>query len=198
MVEIKEKETTNPNAVGSFAIMADHPLLADLLLQSIPGCRLRSAISANKTAKNGARIGRDQASLLGQFPNLQGMELHVNPAKLTYVVLDPLAEDEPTCERIKKLMDSLGPFRTGDKLRGVPTQKGTLDLHRMKTLVREMIWLVEAGEARVVKGVLPTMDQVESLPGRTLLNAGSRVPNMQPVFEDQWDAWLNSLIRAGG
>jgi hypothetical protein len=189
-------------SVEPWGVEIDHPRNCDVLLQSIPGQKMRSRITASRSVKDANSgldmIPPDQSAFLGQFPPMPGMQLHVQPAKLAYTIIDPLEDDEDLCERIKKSMERTGPFRSSGKLKGVPAQRGTLDVHRIKTLVREMFWLVNSGEARVVKGSLPTMEQIEALPGRFLLNPGSRVANTQPMFADQWDAWVEQMSRVGG
>lgn len=196
--------TTTKTAVSvePWGIEADAPRNNDLIIQCIPGCRLRGAVNASKPAtdyKTGEpKIPQDQARHLGQLPPIPGMQLHVNPAKLTYTIIDPLYEDEDLCERIRRGIERSSAVRSVTKLRGVAPQKGELDEHRMKSLVREMVNLVKANEAKVVKGALPAMDAVDELPGRYLLNPGARVANQQPVFEDQWSQWLDQLVRAGG
>ncbi len=195
-------EPKTKTTVAPFGIEADHPRNGDLLLQSVPGCRLRSAISASKhviDAKTGEpKVPQDQARHLGQLPPIPGMQIHVSPAKLTYMVIDPLHDDEELCERIRKTLDQISPFRMGRTLKGVPPLKGVLDKHRMKTLCRELVWLVDASEAKAVKGTMPELDEVDKLEGEYLLNPGSQVTNMQPRFECDWDKWLAELTRSGG
>ena len=202
MSSVIEKSEKRPVIVQPFSIEVDHPRNCDVLLQSIPGQRLRSSISAGKpttNVKTGAKvIPPDQSAFLGQFPTIPGMQLHVDPANLTYTIIDPLADDEDLCDRIKRGLDRSGAFRTEGKLRGVPPQRGELDVHRMKTLVREMMWLIGGKEAHVIKGAAPEMSDVEKLPGNFMLNPGSRVPNTQPTFEKDFDAWLERLVAAGG
>ncbi len=198
MPAVQESKT----AVVPFGIEADHPRNSDLLIQCIPGLRLRSAISASRTARN-AKTGEsyvppDQSAFLGHFPPIPGMQLHIQPTKLTYMVVDPLYDDEQLCEKIQAVLRRISSFRSTSKFRGVETQNGTLDVHRMKTLVREMTWLVGAGEARVVKGTLPDAVAVEEMAGNFLLNPGSRVHNTQPVYEKDWDQWMENLTRSGG
>lgn len=192
--------TTTPVTVAPFGIEADHPRNCDLLLQSIPGARLRSVISGSRTvvdqSTGDSMIPSDQANFLGQFPTIPGMQLLVNPAKGTYAIIDPLADDEQTCDRITRALERVSSFRSKSKIKGVAPQKGALDEHRMKTLVREMITILANGHAKVCKGAAPSKDDVDGMPGRYILNAGSRVPNTQPRFEDQWDDWVNNVSKA--
>jgi hypothetical protein len=197
LVEKKQDVIIEP-----FGIEIDAPRNNDVLMQAIPGVRLRSAISASKPVKNRSNgrmvIPQDQASFLGTFPPIPGMQLHVNPKKLSYTIIDPLADDEDLCEQIKRSMDEASTFRSDGKLKGVETQKGLLDVHRMKTLVREMLWLINSDHAKVIKGSAPDMELVERMPGNFLLNPGSRTPNMQPQYECDFESWKEQLARSGG
>jgi hypothetical protein len=190
--------------VAPFGIEYDHPRNSDGLIQAIPGLRLRGAISAGKVArdyKTGISvIPIGQASFLGQLPSVPGMQLHVNPAKLAYTVIDPLEENEELCEQIRSAINRQEntAIHIQGRLKGVPSTSGTIDVNRMKTLVREMLWLVEANEAKVVKGSCPTLDQIQQMPGKFLLNPGSRIFNTQPQFEEDWVAWVERLTKAGG
>jgi hypothetical protein len=68
----------------------------------------------------------------------------------------------------------------------------------MKSLCRELIWVVESNHGRVVKGAIPNLEEVDDLPGHYLLNPGSRIYNSQPTYEKDWDEWVSQLTRAGG
>ena len=136
--EVAQAPRAGRTLVPPFVIVADHPRNCDLLLQCIPGCRLRSALSASKPVidqKTGeAKIPVDQARHLGQLPQVPGMHLAVNPAELTYEITDPLFGDEEACERLRRAINETGgATRIPGKLKGVKPNKGTLDIHRMKS-----------------------------------------------------------------
>ena len=198
--EVMERKTKT--VVKPFGIAASHPRNQDLMMQCIPGCRLRTEIIASRTVKDKRTgdevIPQDQAIHLGQLPKIPGMQLHVNPEKLTYRIVDPLHDDEETCERIRRHMNKRGAIRVDNKLNGVPPHGGELDKHRMKSLCREMVQLLDAGHAKIAKGMKPSTEEVDGLPGRYLLNPGSRVPHTQPVYEDQYESWVDRLDRSGG
>ena len=183
-----------------FAVEIDHPRNDDVLLQSIVGCRLRSAIEGSRPAQD-SRTGEilvpaDQSKALATFPRTPGMILSVNPRNLTYEINDPLFGNDELCARITKFVRQRGI--SSSTIGGVKPQHGTLDVHRMKTLCREVIWLAQEGALRVSKGKLPEMEEVEELPGEFLLNPGSRVQNQQPQFESGWADWVQHLARNGG
>lgn len=189
-------------SVAPFAVEADHPRNNDLLLQSIVNCRLRSRIMASRTvkdAKSGVeRIPKDQSRHLGSLPEIPGMVLEVNPADLSYTVVDPLCDDEELCKRIQEGLKSEGNPIGEMPIKGVPPQKGKLDVHRMKTLCYELINIVNADEARIVDGPRPTAKAVDKLPGNELLNPGSRIHNGQPRFKKDYPEYLENLQKSGG
>lgn len=188
-----------------FTIEADHPRNSDLLIQSIPNCRLRSAIASAKGTivnmqdpDNIPVIPKDQSRHLGSLPLIPGMRLSVNPKKKTYTISDPLHEDEKLCKQIERALESDDRPVRMSSVRGVPPMEGTLDEHRMKTLIRELFHIVKTGEARVVKGNLPDIQSIDELQGKFLLNPGSRVHNNQPQFEEDLPDYINNLSRTGG
>lgn len=188
--------------VAPFGIEADHPRNSDLLLQAAPGVRLRSMIDGTKPVidqKTGdPRIPLDQSRHLATFPKTPGMQIHVNPAKCIYKVIDPLHGNEAICHRIASFLRENTGLSPSTRIDGVPPREGKLDIHRMKTLCRELVQLVEAGHAKVVHGELPTMAEIVDLPGAFLLNPGARVANTQPVYEKDWDSWVANLSHHGG
>jgi hypothetical protein len=191
-------------SIPPFGIEADHPRNSDLLIQSIPNCRLRSAIVASKGTivnkkdpDNSPVIPEDQARFLGSIPPMPGMQLHVNPAKLSYKIVDPMHGNKTMCKRLQAALREKGMAVSGE-LDGVPPQEGTLDVHRMKTLCREMLWLLNAGEAKMAGGPKPSIEDIDEMSGRYLLNPGSRIPNGQPLFEDQYDNYVEGLQKVGG
>ena len=188
--------------ITPFGIEANHPRNSDLLLQCIPGVRLRSAIDGSK-AYTDPRTGIEhvpvaQATSLASFPRTPGMQLHVNPAELSYTVIDPLHNNEAMLTRISAYLRDKEGIKTDAKLNGLPPKSGTLDQHRMKSLCREMLWLVLAGEAANCKGVMPDLEEIDRLPGYFLLNPGSVVPNTQPIYEKDMPDWVNRLSHSGG
>ncbi len=180
--------------VQSFTIEADHPRNSDLMLQSVVGCVLRSALTGMREG-----LGLDYSQAIASFPKTPGMQLQVNPSSLSYRIFDPLTEDPDKCEQIRKWILAKHAVKSRNmKVVGVKTSSGKLDPHRMKTLVRECRNLLNLGHAKIVKGVVPDLETIALMPGKFLLNPGATVQNMQPTFEDDWNEWYEQLKKAGG
>jgi len=190
-------------SVPAFGVEADGPRNNDLLIQSIPGCRVRSAINASKGTvvnrqdrENSPVIPKGQATFLGGLPPIPGMQIHVNPAQGKVKIVDPLHGDDAFCKRLEKSLAAAGTVIK--ELSGVPPREDTLDEHRMKTLCRELLAMMDAGEAKLIKGPKPDIEDIDEMPGRYLLNPGSQVPTGQPRFEDQLEEYVENLRKVGG
>ena len=203
----KEEKKKVVVSVPLFTIEADHPRNCDLLLQSIPNCRLRSAIKASRTVDVESTDGsgevikvipKDQARHLGSLPPIPGMQLSVNPTNLTYEITDTLFKDKALCKRISAAMGTDDRPFMSDSLSGVPPQGGSLDVHRMKTLCREIMHLLNAKHVVMRKGLAPDLEDINDLPGHYLLNPGSRVPNNQPLFEKDLPGYVETVQKSGG
>lgn len=202
LTEEERRKTMAPTAVvvSPFAITADHPRNSDLLLQCLPGEKLRSKFDATKgsvNAKTGKMtVPKDQVIQLGDFPRVPGMQLLVDPQALTWEITDPLFENKKLCEEVEQSLKEKH-LHKGGKLTGVAPRRGKIDEHSMKTLCREMLNIVQAGEAVVSKGKLPDLEDITDLPGHFLLNPGSIVANTQPRYEKDWASWVNNLNASG-
>ena len=186
-----KRDVRKKDAVAPFGIEIDVNSNSDVIIQSIPGCRLRGKIRAGRFIRNaeGDEDVPDSWMIYGKLPTVPGRQLHVHPETRSYRIIDPLHEDDELCDRLKRRLASLMIISSETELRGCPPEKGTLDADRMKTLVREMTFLVKDDMAKVVKGVLPDKEDIDLLPGEYLLNPGSQVPNGHPRYEKDWDDW---------
>lgn len=196
-----KESTTRVSVIPPFGIEANHPRNCDILIQCIPNCRLRSSIDGQRGAMddNGNyRVPRGQAEYLSSFPKTPGMQLIVYPAECRYVIRDPLRDNHQMLDRIQRFLKEKSISGFSDKLNGIPTTEGKLDVHRMKTLCRELIQIVNNDYATVCEGRLPDLEDLDELPGHFMLNPGSRIPNTQPVYEHQFDQWLANLSQTGG
>ncbi len=195
IVEKKAKASVQP-----FVVEMTDPRCGDVIIQSIPGCRLRSAIKAVKkvfSPGKGEETTFAPSGVVPGMPELPGMQIHIYPGRCKYKIVDPLRGDEKTCGIIKTLLEKNRGVRLGDRLDGVPPQDGSLEPSRMKTLVRELVSMVKSDTARIEKGVVPQMEEIENLPGRFLTNPGSTIRNSQPRYEDELESWVEGMDKAG-
>lgn len=196
----EDTETRRPGFVPEFTVEADHPRNCDLLLQSLPGCRLRGAIDGSRhtiDAKTGdTRVPIDQARALSSFPRTPGMHLTIDPRRATYKISDPLFKNEALLHRIHQHFKESG--RGSVQVKGVSPTEGVLDRDRMKTLCREVSQLIAAGHMKAVAGAVPNEEDIEELPGEFLLNPGSTVQNTQPRYEKDFEEWVSKLSHGGG
>jgi len=184
----------------TFVVEANGIRNNDILIQSIPGCKLRGRINSNRRTlvnlqdRGTPVVPPDQVRFLGQLPDdIPGMMLKVIPSKRTVVIIDPLNENEELSKKITESLSRMERIGSRVEIRGVPNRTEVLDEDRFKTFLREVIQIVEAGFMEVVKGTLPTIEQVNNLPGDYLLNPGSRVHTTQPKYEKDLESWTRNL-----
>lgn len=190
-----EPTKTAPRTSPEYSVEADAPRNNDLLMQSIPGVRLRSRILPNRPVianRQGESrpIPRDQSRHLGAIPELPGMRLTVIPKELKYRIEDPF--DEEMGENLRRALqsdDRPTNFDPNRPIKGVKTQEGVLDEDRFKTLCREIRNMLDAGEMREQGGSFLALEEIDQLPGRYLLNPGSRTRTDQPRYEDEYEEW---------
>ena len=206
MSAVAEKKSVS---VMPFCIEAKHPRNCDVAIQCL-GLVLRGAVSATveifdkqwseEDFEEGKITRPAAAKLIDGIGELPGMQLQVDPAGCRWKAVDPLFKDEKRLTRIRKAMKRAGGTSIGDNLGGIPPKEGKIDVHTMKTLCRELLCFIESGEIRVVKGMAPTLEDIEELPGEFLLNASNMMGWHQPRFAKDYEAWVDriSSITGGG
>ena len=198
----RRQQQTLEASVGMepFAIEADHPRNCTLSIKSLVNVKLRSAFVTHRPYTD-AKTGKQYVPLsqmkLG-LPPTPGMQLAVHPARRAWRVHDPLSDDPGTLEQVVQQARTATDGMFNGDLKPVPTSEGKLGVDEFKSLVREMLDLVESGEARVIHGVAPSREQCDDLPGRYLLNPGIRTRTTQPRYEEDFEGWVSELGRVGG
>jgi hypothetical protein len=192
-----------PVSVRPFSIEANNPCNGDIVLASLADVRLRSRIKpVRKMSVLDRRTGEAKsvfrdAGIIPELPvNLPGMVLSVDPAELKWAVVDPLYRDEKTLAEIKAALVARNWLPRDGEVVGVPPKSGTVTADQMKNLVREMVGLVQSEDAVVVKGALPSMADVEGLPGEYLTDPTGTYQYQMPRYEkdqSEWVARLNSM-----
>jgi len=197
-VEKKNKVILRP-----FTVEADSPANGDLMLHSIAGCRLRSRIKSTKRVFTKDRVTGEQttreesAHLIPGLPgNIPGMCITVDPAKSMYTVFDPICDDEDICEAIGLALADMNGT-TAKKVRGVKTREEVIHKDLMKTLIRELYNIVQSSDGKVIKGIMPEMEDIDELEGDYLTNPSNRTQYRMPRYEKDMDSWAEKLNRLG-
>jgi hypothetical protein len=199
-----DKDSKRKVSVTPFVIEARTPRNNDLIVQCLNNLRLRGAVRASvevfdktwdedefEEEKETRPVGAKIISGVGELP---GEQLYINPAELTWKTSDPMHGQDSKLERIAKAMKrALGMASVGQKLRGKKPREGRIDEDMMKSLCREILCFIVAEEARVVKGIQPTPEDVDDLPGRYLLNPANLNNWHQPRYEDEYEPWVRKL-----
>ena len=194
-------------SVMPFCIEAKHPQNCDVAIQSL-GLVLRGAVSASveifdkqwndEDFEEGKSTRPAAARLIDGVGELPGMQLQVDPAGCRWKVIDPLYKNEKRLTQIKKAMKRAAGMSVSDNLSGVPPKEGSVDVHTMKTLCRELLCFIMSGEIKVIKGPVPSLEDVEELPGHFLLNASNMMGWHQPRFEKDYAAWVDRMSQISG
>ena len=151
------------------------------------------ALMASRRDSNGKRVGsREFGEGLSQMPDVPGIHFEVDLDRKTAREYDPLADDP---EKLSEACRALGIGMANPSYKAKPWPTITYDkLHQdvYKTLVREVVRLVEANMARVVEGRLPAEAEIDKLPGRYMHDVWNSNSN-RPRFEDEVDSYLKNL-----
>lgn len=195
-------------SVTKFAIEARTPRNQDLMIQSLGKMRLRGAVSAmvetlDKTREEGDEdeipVRRMGAKLIEGVGELPGMCLYVDPAVCSWKIADPLYKDEKTMDQVAKAMQrTRGAIVVDRKLRGMKPKSGRLGRDEMKTLCKELLCFIEAGDAKVVHGIAPTSEDIDELPGDYLLNWTNTEKWRQPRYAKDYEKWANRVSQLEG
>ena len=214
--------TTKKTAtVAPFAIEAGTPRNQDIIVQCLDRLRLRGAVRAvvevfdrqwgDDEEDEDGRIEVEMhegekiptrpapAKLIDGVGELPGMVLKVNPGTCQWECIDPLWKKEAKLERLRKALSlALGMTIVDQKLRGMKPRRGRIDQDKMKTLCRELLCFIDAGEARVIKGVKPERADIDALPGRYLLNWSNLNNWRQPKYEGDYEGWEQRMNQLSG
>ena len=136
------------------------------------------------------------------MPDIPGIHMRLDPKRLTVSTFDPLEKDQPLLEKIQAVMRK-GHWGTGYRIKAVKASTRTLDADMFKTLVIELRLMEDLHPEdqkvfRIVSGELPTMEQIESMPGRELNSPGcSYVKSKYKDDADPTAKVLRALREAG-
>lgn len=140
--------------------------------------------------------GRDIGSAMSSMPAIPGQRLRVVPKEMRAFVEDPLAEDPELMEHINRVCRNARSTYKGAPYTPVPTVEIQLSSDLLVTLVLELHRKAEAKCIEVVKGRLPTIEQVQKLPGRELYDPWNN--GRKPTYVDEVAGWHQRLEAQAG
>jgi hypothetical protein len=132
---------------------------------------------------------------LATMPDIPGMRIRVAYERKLAVVYDPLSleANKALSDRIAAIIFERWRTKQGpDKT----TTREKMDADDLKTWLYGMRRRVDNNEARVIVGTLPTMEEIEKLPGRTrieMYNSSSRACK----WREEFDKFTDMILSAG-
>ena len=137
--------------------------------------------------------GRDVGSAMTAMPDIPGLRMTVLPRDKKAILFDPLEEDSERLRRINSISERARAIFRGAPWTFVDRSEHTLNDDTLKTLVMELVRKVESKCCHVVDGKLPTIEQVEGMPGRLLFDPWNN--GRKPTYVDQVEDWQQGLDR---
>jgi hypothetical protein len=114
------------------------------------------------------------------------------------VITDPLEADKDLLDRANKIMSGGSVLRTEGGMQPIPRMDLALvDEDQLKTLVLTLVRWVACGNCKVVKGRLPTEDELEASPGRELYDPANTNVHGHPRYVEDVPAWRQQREMAG-
>ncbi len=135
---------------------------------------------------------------MAQMPDIPGQQLTVLPRERKAVLTDPLEQDQDTLKRANRIMQG-GVMRSeGGGMTFAPRMDLPLeDEHQLKTLVLTMARWVKCGNCFVVKGSIPTPEQIDAMAGEEIYDPSNTNQFGHPRFVKDVPAWRNKIEMAG-
>jgi hypothetical protein len=133
---------------------------------------------------------------MSSMPAIPGQRLRVVPKEMVAYVEDPLSEDPDLLATINKVAQNARSIQRGGAWKAVPTTELRLSNDLLVTLILELHRKLEAGCIEVITGRLPTIGQVQKIPGRELYDPWNN--GRKPMYVDEVAGWQQRLEAAQG
>lgn len=148
---------------------------------------------SNITSREGG--GRQIGEALLNMPDIPGMRVKVDLTNGAYTIYDPLNNNPMLLDRINGIADKV-PILRGPKVKPVETINAhEQDPDRFKTLVLQLIRLVNDGMGKVTDGLMPKEESLEALPGRELFDPNSN-SHAKPRYVKDYYKWSQEIDKA--
>lgn len=144
--------------------------------------------------RDGVNGGPDVGQNMTSMPDVPGQCLKVSPRQGKVVLFDPLEQQPELLEKISTVLNKRrGTSAMNTKRTFVKNLERTLNPDQMKTLLIELIRKEDEGTIhRVIKGNLPTMNEVDAMDGYQLHDVGSGNA-YKPKYAKDADGWAREI-----
>lgn len=140
--------------------------------------------------------GRSLGDAMSRMPEIPGIRITLDPRRLTAALHDPLKDDPELFAMACKRLNEAQHVGTDLQYRPMADVTKELEPDEFKTLTEELVYKVGHGMARVVKGELPSLDQVDALEGDYLYDPGCSVKDDRPRYRKDVSDWKKRINRA--
>ncbi len=170
MSTVQETTPSRGSGVRSFTLEvgddSNRTITLNTLRMRLRGHFSMQKLQTRKDTKGKPLAAREYGSAVANLPEMPGMHIVVKgDGKRTVGIVDPLHEQPDKLEAYNAAIQRVPALMIDAKYIAVPNTTHELDENQFKTLIRDCMSLVKFKAAKVIKGDLPTMAKVESLPG---------------------------------
>jgi hypothetical protein len=143
--------------------------------------------------------GRNLGELGQSLPDIPGMCVKVEPSRNRVIWFDPLEKDDTPLKTLNRVIQNAPSGIIGVGAAFGPVDRSVEefdDPHQFKTLIRELVRLVSGNKATLREGALPTLEQIDNLPGEYLYDPAFQ-SDWKTRFEKDFAAWRDRQINQG-
>ncbi len=184
------KKPSNAVLPSPFTVEFGDPLCRQIHLQTFQRT-LRGSWSNMKLLRAGG--GRNLGEVGQSLPDIPGIHCTVDFRASVVEFTDPAPPE--VWEDLNRTLQTAPTaiVGVGQNFGPVNDTSEPVDAHTLKTFTRELLRLVNAEKATVVKGTLPSLEEINELPGRYLFDP-SWHSQWKPQFEDEYERWKERAL----
>lgn len=139
-------------------------------------------ILRGRWANSNVLVGQSARNELSRMPDIPGIHIQVSVRQRQARLYDPLAEQP---DLVRKINDC---YKVIEGKEGGPMKDRTIKDMTPDDIKTWLFWMartVEAGQARVVKGTLPSLAEIADLPGKTRIEQFNQSARKRKFLEDE-------------
>jgi hypothetical protein len=147
------------------------------------------------TWSKGNLVPDEMTELIQKIPDFPGVRAAIDPARRSGMVFDPMAlpENKELLGQVQRRIKEVFGADQGPERELVVSD---LDDTDVKTWLYWMRRLADNKQARVVSGVLPTMEEIRRLPGKRRMEAFN-TSSRACKFEEEYAGYCDALQSTG-